>query len=118
MLFYSCSHRENKKKDADAMSPFKFISGCVFLQGSEVLSQDGTLSIQEVSYDKAGEYMCVGAMPSVPGLTAHASVSLTVKGSTLALTYTMSTCTAYLSKTNETVFGPGKISIKSASVLS
>lgn len=115
MLFYSCSHRENKKRDANAMSPIKFISGCVFLQGSEVLSQDGTLSIQEVSYDKAGEYMCVGAVPSVPGLTAQASVSLTVKGSTHALTYTMSTYTAYLSKTNETVFGPGKISAKSAS---
>ncbi|XP_030014877.1 basal cell adhesion molecule-like isoform X2 [Sphaeramia orbicularis] len=49
-------------------------------KGSEVLSQDGTLSIQEVSYDKAGEYVCVGAVPSVPGLTAEASVNLTVKG--------------------------------------
>lgn len=49
-------------------------------KGSEVLSQDGMLSIQEVSYDKAGEYMCVGAVPSVPGLTAEASVNLTVKG--------------------------------------
>ncbi|XP_045900317.1 basal cell adhesion molecule isoform X1 [Micropterus dolomieu] len=49
-------------------------------KGSEVLSQDGTLSIQDVSYDNAGEYMCVGAMPSVPGLTAWASVNLTVKG--------------------------------------
>lgn len=63
-----------------------------------VLSQDGTLSIQEVSYDKAGEYMCVGAVPSVPGLTAQASVNLTVKGNTLALPHTMynamSTCRA------------------------
>ncbi|CAJ1062675.1 basal cell adhesion molecule isoform X2 [Xyrichtys novacula] len=49
-------------------------------KGSEVLSQDGTLSIQDVSYDNAGEYMCVGAVPSVPGLTAQASVNLTVKG--------------------------------------
>ncbi|KAG7216899.1 hypothetical protein INR49_001553, partial [Caranx melampygus] len=49
-------------------------------KGSEVLSQDGTLSIQDVSYDKAGEYMCIGAVPSVPGLTAEASVSLTVEG--------------------------------------
>ncbi|XP_022620038.1 cell surface glycoprotein MUC18-like isoform X1 [Seriola dumerili] len=49
-------------------------------KGSEVLSQDGTLSIQDVSYDKAGEYMCIGAVPSVPGLTAEATVSLTVKG--------------------------------------
>ncbi|XP_054478150.1 basal cell adhesion molecule isoform X2 [Anoplopoma fimbria] len=49
-------------------------------KGSEVLSQDGMLSIQDVSYDKAGEYMCVGAVPSVPGLIAQASVNLTVKG--------------------------------------
>ncbi|XP_039973908.1 basal cell adhesion molecule isoform X1 [Xiphias gladius] len=49
-------------------------------KGSDVLSQDGTLSIEDVSYDKAGEYMCVGAVPSVPGLTAQASVNLTVKG--------------------------------------
>lgn len=49
-------------------------------KGSEVLSQDGTLSIQEVSYDKAGDYVCVGAVPSVPGLMSEASVSLTVKG--------------------------------------
>uniref|UniRef100_A0A3B3ZI00 Ig-like domain-containing protein n=1 Tax=Periophthalmus magnuspinnatus TaxID=409849 RepID=A0A3B3ZI00_9GOBI len=49
-------------------------------KGSEVLSQDGTLSIQEISYEKAGEYMCVGAVPSVPGLESHASVNLTVKG--------------------------------------
>ncbi|XP_034553650.1 basal cell adhesion molecule isoform X1 [Notolabrus celidotus] len=49
-------------------------------KGSEVLSQDGMLSIQDVSYDNAGEYMCVGAVPSVPGLTDQASVNLTVKG--------------------------------------
>ncbi|KAM3613577.1 uncharacterized protein V6R79_001759 [Siganus canaliculatus] len=49
-------------------------------KGSEVLSQGGTLSIEEVSYDKAGEYVCVGAVPSVPGLTAETSVNLTVKG--------------------------------------
>lgn len=49
-------------------------------KGTEVLSQDGTLSILGVSYDKAGEYMCVGAVPSVSGLTSQASVNLTVKG--------------------------------------
>ncbi|XP_037641937.1 basal cell adhesion molecule isoform X2 [Sebastes umbrosus] len=49
-------------------------------KGSEVLSQDGMLSILDVSYDKAGEYMCVGAMPSVPGLTTRTSVNLTVIG--------------------------------------
>ena len=54
----------------------------VFLQGSAVLSQDGTLSIQDASYAVAGEYMCVGAVPSVPGLTAEKSVNLTVKGNT------------------------------------
>lgn len=63
-----------------------------------MLSQDGTLSIQEVSYDDAGEYMCVGAVPSVPRLTAQANVSLTVKGKALARTYTkyntMTTCSA------------------------
>ncbi|KAM8870465.1 basal cell adhesion molecule isoform 2-T2 [Spinachia spinachia] len=49
-------------------------------KGSEVLSQDGILSIQEASYHNAGEYECVGAVPSVPGLTAQARVNLTVKG--------------------------------------
>lgn len=52
----------------------------VFLQGSEVLSQNGTLSIQNVSYQNAGEYVCVGAVPSVPGLMSQATVNLTVKG--------------------------------------
>lgn len=45
-----------------------------------MLSQDGTLSIPAVSYNKAGQYMCVGAVPSVPGLIAQAGVNLTVKG--------------------------------------
>ncbi|XP_029957908.1 basal cell adhesion molecule isoform X2 [Salarias fasciatus] len=49
-------------------------------KGSEVLSQDGTLSILQASYKDAGEYMCVGAVPTVPGLTAQSSVNLTVKG--------------------------------------
>lgn len=62
------------------MSCWVYLSVFVFLQGSEVLSQDGTLSIQDVSYDKAGEYMCVGAVPSVAGLMAQAKVNLTVKG--------------------------------------
>uniref|UniRef100_A0A3B3ZIJ4 Ig-like domain-containing protein n=1 Tax=Periophthalmus magnuspinnatus TaxID=409849 RepID=A0A3B3ZIJ4_9GOBI len=38
------------------------------------------LLTSEISYEKAGEYMCVGAVPSVPGLESHASVNLTVKG--------------------------------------
>ncbi|MEQ2174177.1 hypothetical protein GOODEAATRI_005114 [Goodea atripinnis] len=48
-------------------------------QGSTVLSQDGTLSIESVTYDNAGGYLCVGAVPDVPGLTSQASVNLTVK---------------------------------------
>ncbi|XP_023186523.1 basal cell adhesion molecule isoform X1 [Xiphophorus maculatus] len=47
---------------------------------STVLSQDGTLSIGNVGYEHAGEYMCVGAVPEVPGLTAQTIVKLTVKG--------------------------------------
>lgn len=57
-----------------------FFSVLVFLQGSEVLSTNGTLSVQNVSYQNAGEYVCVGAVPSVPGLMSQASVNLTVKG--------------------------------------
>ncbi|KAM6910144.1 basal cell adhesion molecule isoform 1-T1 [Xenentodon cancila] len=49
-------------------------------KGSKVLSQNGVLSIQETTYDSAGEYVCVGAVPSVPGLKAEASVNLTVQG--------------------------------------
>ncbi|KAM9310224.1 basal cell adhesion molecule isoform 2-T2 [Pholidichthys leucotaenia] len=48
-------------------------------KGSKVLSQDGALSIQAVSYDDAGEYMCVGEVRSV-SLSAQASINLTVKG--------------------------------------
>lgn len=58
----------------------KCLPACVFLQGSEVLSQDGTLSLPEVSYNDAGQYMCIGAVPSVPGLIDQAGVNLTVKG--------------------------------------
>ncbi|CAL8289974.1 unnamed protein product [Merluccius merluccius] len=50
-------------------------------KGSEVLSQSGMLSIQKVSYDNAGKYMCVGAVPTVPGLTTMGSVEIIVKGS-------------------------------------
>ncbi|CAN9513803.1 unnamed protein product [Ophioblennius macclurei] len=68
-------------------------------KGSEVLSQDGTLSIQDVSYDNAGDYMCVGAVPSVPGLTAQSSVSLTVRGKPMIETPTL----AEVGKEGETV---------------
>ncbi|CAL8258715.1 unnamed protein product [Boreogadus saida] len=49
-------------------------------KGSEVLSQTGMLSIQKASYENAGQYMCVGAVATVPGLTAMGSVNITVKG--------------------------------------
>ncbi|KAG7266363.1 hypothetical protein CRUP_001144, partial [Coryphaenoides rupestris] len=49
-------------------------------KGSEVLSQTGMLSIEKLSYDNAGQYMCVGAVPAVPGLTVMGSVNITVKG--------------------------------------
>ncbi|XP_037532086.1 basal cell adhesion molecule isoform X2 [Nematolebias whitei] len=51
-----------------------------WIKGSEVLSQDGTLSIDQATFEKAGEYVCVGAVSAVPGLTAQANVNLTVKG--------------------------------------
>ncbi|CAL8247527.1 unnamed protein product [Lota lota] len=50
-------------------------------KGSEVLSQTGMLSIQKASYENAGQYMCVGAVTTVPGLTAMGSVNITVIGS-------------------------------------
>ncbi|XP_054882517.1 basal cell adhesion molecule-like [Poeciliopsis prolifica] len=49
-------------------------------KGSTVLSQNGILSIASVAYEHAGEYMCVGAVPEVPGLTARTSVKLNVRG--------------------------------------
>uniref|UniRef100_A0A3P8WA63 Basal cell adhesion molecule (Lutheran blood group) n=1 Tax=Cynoglossus semilaevis TaxID=244447 RepID=A0A3P8WA63_CYNSE len=55
-------------------------------KGADVLSQDGTLSLQDVTYDNAGEYTCVGAVPAAPGLTAGASVNLTVKGKPMIAT--------------------------------
>ncbi|XP_056618493.1 basal cell adhesion molecule isoform X2 [Triplophysa dalaica] len=47
---------------------------------SKVLSQNGVLSFQSVSLSDAGVYICVGAVPSVPGLQKQANVTLTVKG--------------------------------------
>ncbi|XP_052000440.1 basal cell adhesion molecule isoform X2 [Xyrauchen texanus] len=47
---------------------------------SKVLSQTGVLSLQSVSLADAGVYVCVGAVPSVPGLQKQASVHLTVSG--------------------------------------
>lgn len=81
----SSSHANRKMYECrkDTASSLGFISWIfAFLQGSEVLSQDGALSIHADSYGKAGAYMCVGAVPSVPGLTSHATVNLTIKGNT------------------------------------
>ncbi|KAA0703240.1 Basal cell adhesion molecule B-CAM cell surface glycoprotein [Triplophysa tibetana] len=47
---------------------------------TKVLSQNGVLSLQSVSLSDAGVYICVGAVPSVPGLQKQANVTLTVKG--------------------------------------
>ncbi|KAJ8289801.1 hypothetical protein GJAV_G00005490 [Gymnothorax javanicus] len=49
-------------------------------KGSTVLSQNGVLSLKEISFVDAGEYSCVAAVPSVPGLSAEANVMLTVTG--------------------------------------
>ncbi|XP_036393819.1 basal cell adhesion molecule isoform X2 [Megalops cyprinoides] len=50
-------------------------------KGSEVVSETESLSLKSVSYSDAGEYICVGSVPSVPGLHKHANVTLTVSGS-------------------------------------
>ncbi|XP_050986735.1 basal cell adhesion molecule isoform X2 [Labeo rohita] len=47
---------------------------------SKVLSQMGGLSIKSVTLADAGVYLCVGAVPSVPGLQKQANVTLTVTG--------------------------------------
>ncbi|KAM6968092.1 basal cell adhesion molecule [Aplochiton taeniatus] len=49
-------------------------------KGAEVLSQTGVLSLKSASFSDAGEYLCVSAVPSVPGLTASARLNLTVSG--------------------------------------
>lgn len=40
----------------------------------------GGLSIKSVTLADAGVYLCVGAVPSVPGLQKQANVTLTVTG--------------------------------------
>ncbi|XP_016376122.1 basal cell adhesion molecule-like isoform X1 [Sinocyclocheilus rhinocerous] len=47
---------------------------------SKELSQTGVLTLQSVSLADAGVYLCVGAVPSVPGLRKQANVTLTVTG--------------------------------------
>ncbi|KAL1259441.1 hypothetical protein QQF64_010018 [Cirrhinus molitorella] len=47
---------------------------------SKVLSQTGVLTLQSVTLADAGVYLCVGAVPSVPGLQKQANVTLTITG--------------------------------------
>lgn len=49
-------------------------------RGSTPLSNVGVLTIQSVSLADAGVYICVGAVPSVPGLQKQANVTLNVRG--------------------------------------
>ncbi|XP_048008377.1 basal cell adhesion molecule isoform X2 [Megalobrama amblycephala] len=47
---------------------------------SKELSKNGVLTIQSVTLADAGVYLCVGAVPSVPGLQKQANITLNVKG--------------------------------------
>ncbi|KAG5842915.1 hypothetical protein ANANG_G00182820 [Anguilla anguilla] len=49
-------------------------------KGSSVLSETGTLALEDVNFADAGVYSCVASVPSVPGLQAHANVTLNVAG--------------------------------------
>ncbi|XP_041963029.1 basal cell adhesion molecule isoform X2 [Alosa sapidissima] len=52
----------------------------VWKKDSKDLSQTGALSLASVSLADAGDYLCVGSMPSVPGLVKEATVTLVVSG--------------------------------------
>ncbi|XP_062394850.1 basal cell adhesion molecule [Sardina pilchardus] len=52
----------------------------VWKKDSKDLSQTGALSLTAVSLADAGDYLCVGSMPSVPGLVKEATVTLVVAG--------------------------------------
>lgn len=45
-----------------------------------MLLNSGALTIEEVTLAHAGVYICVGAVPSVPGLQKQANVTLNVRG--------------------------------------
>ncbi|KAK7157665.1 hypothetical protein R3I93_008993 [Phoxinus phoxinus] len=47
---------------------------------SKMFLNRGALTIQEVTLAQAGVYICVGAVPSVPGLRKQANVTLNVRG--------------------------------------
>ncbi|KAG1947584.1 basal cell adhesion molecule isoform X2 [Pimephales promelas] len=47
---------------------------------SKPVMNSGVLIIQEVTLAQAGVYICVGAVPSVPGLQKQANVTLNVRG--------------------------------------
>lgn len=52
----------------------------VWKKDNKDLSQSGALSMSSVSLTDAGNYSCVGSVPSVPGLVKESSVTLTVSG--------------------------------------
>ncbi|XP_030640665.1 basal cell adhesion molecule isoform X2 [Chanos chanos] len=47
---------------------------------SKVLSQAGSLQLESVTLADAGVYHCVGMVPSVPGLTKEANITVVVSG--------------------------------------
>lgn len=51
-----------------------------WIKDSKMLLNSGALTIQEVTLAQAGVYICVGAVPSVPGLQKQANVTLNVRG--------------------------------------
>ncbi|XP_077067662.1 basal cell adhesion molecule isoform X2 [Siphateles boraxobius] len=51
-----------------------------WIKDSKMLMNSGVLTIQEVTLAQAGVYICVGAVPSVPGLQKQANVTLNVRG--------------------------------------
>lgn len=62
-----------------------FVSLCFcacVLQDSKVLSQGGELTLESVTLSDAGLYLCVGAVPTVPGLENQANVTIIVQGTT------------------------------------
>ncbi|KAI1886306.1 hypothetical protein AGOR_G00212640 [Albula goreensis] len=49
-------------------------------KGSTVLSQNGILSLKALTFAEAGEYSCLAAVPSVPGLHTQANITVIVTG--------------------------------------
>ncbi|CAM4700483.1 unnamed protein product [Leuciscus chuanchicus] len=51
-----------------------------WMKDSKMLLNSGALTIRDVTLAHAGVYICVGAVPSVPGLQKQANVTLNVRG--------------------------------------